>query len=493
MLPLGLGVPLHRTPWVTIFILIVCTLKYFHFDQYTNKNVFFEVEEIYRTKSELIETKSIRKEFCLNAKKDQTFCENYSSFNKSILEKTMDPRLKNQLYLLENQFQEELEKNNLIHLESYAKYKNRSKEFDNKLIIIFKENHFLTQTTQSIKSYLNAIFSHADITHLLGNMLALAVFGIFVELKMGTTLYFLSYLFAGFISSYVFTNYYTTELTPMMGASGCIAGIMGMFYVYFFHHYLKFWTYFTTILLPVKIYFPILYILNDILLQVAGNSGVAAMAHISGMAFGILFAFFSPTGKTKYPFIYTEEMDFYNEIKNKFLDKKSLTNALKWLKYNPINFRIREKIVLTLCSELSSKATLEQEYYSTLITQTQKLIGRSLYYNDKETIINSLKMIPIKYSLSPFLGDFNSKELTTIYNMCLVHKESLIAMRLVSVVFERKTNPQLINQLLTSIYQVHLELGDDPSLFAIFNQCRNEILKTKVLMVISPKPLGEIA
>ena len=129
------------------------------------------------------------------------------------------------------------------------------------------------------------IFMHFGISHLVGNMIYLGVFGYSIERAMGHIRYLLLYLLAGFGSSVVSAAYYmaTDANTVSAGASGAIYGLIG-----------------ATIYLMVKkrgrmrssvLWLRIGIILIFLFYSNFINTGVDAVAHAAGFVFGIILAF----------------------------------------------------------------------------------------------------------------------------------------------------------------------------------------------------------
>ncbi len=79
----------------------------------------------------------------------------------------------------------------------------------------------------------SAMFMHGSPLHIAGNMLFLWIFGDNVEDAMGHLRYVAFYLLAGIIAA--FTQAFTDveSLTPAIGASGAIAGVMAAYVVLF--------------------------------------------------------------------------------------------------------------------------------------------------------------------------------------------------------------------------------------------------------------------
>ena len=76
-----------------------------------------------------------------------------------------------------------------------------------------------------------SMFMHGDILHLGFNMLFLWIFGANIEMAMGRLRFSGFYLLAGAVAVYVFSIFDSGSTTPLIGASGAIAGVMGAYAV----------------------------------------------------------------------------------------------------------------------------------------------------------------------------------------------------------------------------------------------------------------------
>jgi membrane associated rhomboid family serine protease len=76
-------------------------------------------------------------------------------------------------------------------------------------------------------SALSSMFLHGGVTHILFNMIYLFVFGAATEDRLGRLRFLGFYLLAGFVAAYGFALTYPGSLTPLVGASGAIAGVLG--------------------------------------------------------------------------------------------------------------------------------------------------------------------------------------------------------------------------------------------------------------------------
>ena len=78
-----------------------------------------------------------------------------------------------------------------------------------------------------------AMFLHGGWAHLLGNMLALYVFGDNVEDRMGSGHYLLFYLLCGLVASFAHIALNPTSPIPTVGASGAISGVLSAYLLFF--------------------------------------------------------------------------------------------------------------------------------------------------------------------------------------------------------------------------------------------------------------------
>src|SRR5262249_55252673 len=78
---------------------------------------------------------------------------------------------------------------------------------------------------------LYSMFLHGSWLHVLGNMLFLWIFGNNVDDRFGSFGYTLFYLVVGVLATATFVLSDPGSVTPLVGASGAIAGVMGAYLV----------------------------------------------------------------------------------------------------------------------------------------------------------------------------------------------------------------------------------------------------------------------
>ncbi len=120
-----------------------------------------------------------------------------------------------------------------------------------------------------------SMFLHGGIEHLLGNMLFLWVFGRALEDALGGLIYAGAYLVAGVAATILFhiiTMQFSPDAAgvPLMGASGAIAGLMGLFTIRFYRTPVRISPFLLVAAFGIVILLPILLILSVALLGFLG-------------------------------------------------------------------------------------------------------------------------------------------------------------------------------------------------------------------------------
>lgn len=137
--------------------------------------------------------------------------------------------------------------------------------------------------------FITYMFTHANFSHILFNMLGLYFFGIQIERRMGSYEFLLFYILSGFLAGlfsfivYVLTGYYSIIL---LGASGAVFAVLFAFAVYFPQANI-----YIMGIIPVRA--PILvigYAAIELFSQVTSSqSGIAHLTHLAGFVFAYLY------------------------------------------------------------------------------------------------------------------------------------------------------------------------------------------------------------
>jgi membrane associated rhomboid family serine protease len=155
---------------------------------------------------------------------------------------------------------------------------------------------------------LTAMFMHAGVMHIAGNMLFLWVFGPEIEDVMGPLRYLLFYLLGGLVATLAQVFIAPTSTVPNLGASGAIAAVMGAFLVTYPRDRIRtvlFFGWFARVTFVPALLLAGMWFLTQVFSEVgaitqADLGGVAYMAHVGGFLFGAVFGRLFETGERRY-------------------------------------------------------------------------------------------------------------------------------------------------------------------------------------------------
>ncbi len=152
---------------------------------------------------------------------------------------------------------------------------------------------------------LTCMFLHGGWMHLLGNMFFLFVFGANVEDRLGPWLFAVFYLGTGVCGNLAHT-FADPGFTPLVGASGAIAGVMGAYVLLFprtrILAIVPIGWYPATFNLPAWVYLVFYVVLQNLWPALRGGEGnVSYWAHIGGFAAGMAMIFIFPHRKRQPP------------------------------------------------------------------------------------------------------------------------------------------------------------------------------------------------
>jgi membrane associated rhomboid family serine protease len=138
-----------------------------------------------------------------------------------------------------------------------------------------------------IATLFTSLFLHANLLHLLGNMLFLLAFGNSVENALGHYRYALYYIFWGLAASATHVFVDSNSLIPTVGASGAIGGVLGSYFLLFPGNKIDLWL----LIVPFIDFVVSAWVLLLVwfVWQIAvPQEGVANWAHIGGFLAGMI-------------------------------------------------------------------------------------------------------------------------------------------------------------------------------------------------------------
>jgi membrane associated rhomboid family serine protease len=167
-----------------------------------------------------------------------------------------------------------------------------SQELEHKKQQITYYAHGLRPGSIQWDTLLTHLFLHADLDHLIGNMLFLLLFGIGVERLFGSIGFGIIYFSAGILGALVFSAIDGKSYQPLIGASGAISGLMGAYTAYYGSQPIRFFAwfgfYFNQFRWPA-LWVLVFWLLKELFSQLMDNENqVAYWAHFGGLLGGAL-------------------------------------------------------------------------------------------------------------------------------------------------------------------------------------------------------------
>lgn len=134
-------------------------------------------------------------------------------------------------------------------------------------------------------TFVTSLFLHAGFEHLFFNMVALLIFGTFLESRISRKTFLLIYFTSGIIGNIGYVITAPDLSTPGLGASGAIYGIMGALAV--IEPYATVYVGFVPMPMIMAAF---VWTLTE-LLGLFAPSGIAHGAHLGGLIFGVIYGF----------------------------------------------------------------------------------------------------------------------------------------------------------------------------------------------------------
>jgi membrane associated rhomboid family serine protease len=151
-------------------------------------------------------------------------------------------------------------------------------------------------------SWLTSIFMHGSWSHILGNMLFLAIFGKNVEDAFGHLRYLLFYLAGGFVATMtqtamtlLFSDSAAAQV-PNLGASGAIAAVLGAYFILFPRSKVLTLVVVFLVRIPAYVFLGLWFLYQlvegnfGLFSATADGGGTAFFAHVGGFLFGLFVA-----------------------------------------------------------------------------------------------------------------------------------------------------------------------------------------------------------
>ena len=148
------------------------------------------------------------------------------------------------------------------------------------------DNYILQASYPQLHQFVTHAFLHANLSHLIGNMLFLYIFGNNINDRLGNVGYLAFYLAAAFFAG---LGHVYMEQSPAIGASGAIAAVTGMYLILLArsHITMLYWFFFIGTFEIWALIFILIRFFMDLYYSLSGDAlQIAYSAHVAGYLFG---------------------------------------------------------------------------------------------------------------------------------------------------------------------------------------------------------------
>ncbi|VAW96371.1 hypothetical protein MNBD_GAMMA21-1002 [hydrothermal vent metagenome] len=272
--------------------------------------------------------------------------------------------------------------------ENYDDWRSRRDHFEQLRDRSISSKYAFNPSQPRFVTYFTSLFLHADSGHLFGNMILLILLGLGIEILLGRSLFLLGYLISGLSANGLSVLIDGDKFIYGLGASGAIAGVMGMAIVIYgfrkinFFYFLIF--YFDVVKARAIWLLPI-YIFSQAIIEFAFNTNTNVTAHIGGFLGGLIFTGIlklTPNA-IKHELIDTPQQQ--TDFTKKFSDAQALLASM--------NIEAARKKFLALNKKYPGNQIIQQQLftiakYNPASDEYHELANKllSLTATDKETI-----------------------------------------------------------------------------------------------------------
>ncbi|MBU2864307.1 rhomboid family intramembrane serine protease [Reinekea forsetii] len=278
---------MSRAPFVLIALILLNVFIYFTYQSGDNEKAGRAIES-YMERNFLEQEYPIFVDY-LKAEEDKVTLERVEQFY-------YDEQLVNVAasILMHTEFYSHLQRyaKSEFELSFYNEWRRPRQEIQDQFSSISSFSGGLISNDVSVSDLLSHQFLHGSVSHLLGNMVFLFIFGYAVEAAIGHLRFLVFYLVGGVFAGLAQVATHLDSGVPLVGASGAISGVMAMYLavfrfkkIEFFYWILFFVGYFRA---PALLILPF-YIGKEIYsYMTAIDSNVAFMAHAGGFVAGAI-------------------------------------------------------------------------------------------------------------------------------------------------------------------------------------------------------------
>jgi membrane associated rhomboid family serine protease len=282
-----------RPPWVTLGLITACLLVFFFYQGDDNRLIEEAVEQYLESDLKSLEAPVyedyLQRQIRFEGDEDRVY--ELQSFQQ-LRQEGEDLWLAYSLLSDREFYHYMLDNQELIWAPAERRrWMEQRGEIQSRLIDKLSSNQLgLVPAEFSLYTLITYQFLHGGWGHIIGNLVFLFLLGFTVEKALGPGRFLLAYLLCGALSGVVFTAFSMGSYLPLVGASGSISGLMGMYVAIYGLQKIRFFyfvgVYFNYFRAPALAILPVWLGKEIYDYWFAGATGIAYMAHAGGLIAG---------------------------------------------------------------------------------------------------------------------------------------------------------------------------------------------------------------
>jgi membrane associated rhomboid family serine protease len=293
IIPAENAVNWKRPPWITLGLMLACVLVFTFYQGADQHKLQVAVNHYLKNNLQTLEA-PVYENYLLRQIRQQGDSESVYQLQRmrNLQANQKSGWLAVTLLMDRDFYQYLLDNRNLIWASAERERWQQQRGFieDNFIGRLSSQRFGLIPAQLSLRSLISYQFLHGGWGHLLGNLVFLFLLGFTVEKALGAARFVLAYLLCGALSGLVFTGFSAGSLVPLIGASGAISGLMGMYVAIYGLQKIRFFiflgVYFNYFRAPAIAILPVWLGKEIYDYWYAGATGVAYMAHAGGLLAG---------------------------------------------------------------------------------------------------------------------------------------------------------------------------------------------------------------
>lgn len=293
IIPVERSVDWRRPPWVTLGLILACLLVFLFYQDDDERLTHLAIENYLEADLDQLEAPAyetyLQRQINLEGETDRA-----DSLNAMREAMAQDDRLWLALQLISDPgFYDYLQQNQDVLWATEQRQYWQEHRIPIQQELISRISAFaagLVPAHLEVSDLISYQFLHGGWGHLIGNMVILFMLGFTVERALGGGRFLIAYLLCGMFSGLVWAGFNWGEPLPLVGASGSISGLMGMYVAIFGMQRIRFFyflgVYFDYFKAPALVMLPVWLVKEVYDHFFAGATGVAYLAHAGGLAAG---------------------------------------------------------------------------------------------------------------------------------------------------------------------------------------------------------------